>query len=102
MLHKLQARRGETLIETMAALLVIGLASAVFLTMVLSSSRINERAAIRDGHFYEDLTQAEATTGDVPAVGSVTVGEDSVTVDVYGGEKGDLHSYRLSQKGAGG
>jgi len=93
-------RSGETLTETLIAMLIIGLSSVLFLTMVGASGRIFRRAEAQYGteETYEESVYkkiADADTRDVskkidPGLGNVTVqGTPSgtptiVDVDWYG------------------
>jgi len=103
-------KAGETLAETLVAMLIIGLSSVLFLTTVLASTRIFQMA--RDGYreSYELISSAEkmgtALSGN--DLGEITVtgmGSTGVTVDVnwYGsdGDDGDENyvlSYKVSEE----
>ena len=92
---KLRSRKGETLTETLVALLIVGLSSVVLASMIGAASRMGTQAAERDKAMYEEVAAAEARTGDSEDGSvTVTVGDTNQTIDVkyYGGEDG-LHSY---------
>lgn len=96
MKRKLKSRKGETLIETLAAILVISLGSAAFAGMVSVSAEFNSAALTRDTAYYEALSEAEpAPEGTEIKTGTVKVGGDEVTVTFTGDpEKSRLVSYR--------
>lgn len=108
-------RRGETLTETLIAMLIIVLSSVLFLTMVGASGRIfrnTEKVYGRTGNEAESVyfKIAAADTGSTPTssgLGNITVQGTApgstptpVTVDWYG-DKFDEHEdeyYVLSYK----
>ena len=47
-LHHTRARRGETLVETLAAILVVSLTSVFLLTSIMAAQRVNRRAGEAD------------------------------------------------------
>lgn len=103
MRRKLKSKKGETLVETLAALLVVALGTATFAGMVNVSSQINGRAIDRDRSYYTDLTRAETVAE--WRTGTVTVtdegsGDDTVEVIVSQKENSGLVSYRVGEKGA--
>lgn len=97
MRRKLKSRSGETLAETLAAVLIAGLASVALLTMILSAVRINTRADGADEAFYAALSAAETDQRQTGTV-EVKVGGDPVVADLTG--TADLPAYRV-QGGAG-
>lgn len=100
---KLTSRRGETLTETLAGILIVGLSSAVLAGMVAASAHMNAAAIAADTALYNAVTKAESGE----RIGSKTV-DVVVTVDgaahgalsvLCGDEEVPLYSYRV-QKGA--
>lgn len=97
--QKLTSRRGETLVETLAAILIIALSSALFLAMVSAGARISHAG---DGQIQKldgQLSTAERAADTDGSGGQVifrweTGGETKVEVTCYGDE-GNLRSYRL-------
>lgn len=71
--NKLTSRRGETLTETLAGILIVGLASAVLAGMIAASARINAAAVAADAALYAAVTKAEK--GD-------RIGGETVNVEV--------------------
>ena len=60
---KLKATSGETLTETLAALLVITFCSALLATMLSSAAKLNGGAIEQDKALYRDISLAEDQTG---------------------------------------
>ncbi|MDO4516821.1 MAG: hypothetical protein Q4C76_06780 [Bacillota bacterium] len=114
--NKLASRRGETLTETLVAILVVALSSAILATMIGAASRMNKTAMEKDAQLYGAVTAAETKTTEVteetPQV-EVTVGSKTVTFgtdgtgtieyysDVSDNENGTLYSYRYTKGGGG-
>ncbi len=103
--NKLTSRRGETLTETLAGILIVGLASAVLAGMTAAAARMNAAAAAADTALYTAVTKAERGE---PAGGGTAEVEVTVTVDgeshtvpsvLCGDEEAPLYSYRF-QRGA--
>ncbi len=93
---KLRDRRGETLTETLCAVLVLALAVALLGTMIDASSRLDRKTDQAAGELYQSFSEAEkpgapTETGTV----SVQVGDDTVTVPVdFYGNSDQVVSYR--------
>ena len=94
--------RGETLVETLAAILIAVLSVTLLVGSVTASSNLARQADQSDTSFFETLTSAEdreaALTASDGVSGSptVTITEGvsktaTIPVQVYGGE--DLYSY---------
>lgn len=98
-MKKLRCASGETLVETLAAILIVTLASLLFLQMTMASVRINRDARQMDADYQAALAAAEdqrERTADSPGTatlsGSETEGTEwSYSIDYYGG--GNLTSY---------
>lgn len=101
MIHKLKSQRGETLVETMASIVIAALSVALLFTCVMAASQINRMAREADEAYYKALTAAEEQTDAVPPDGTVKIAggghENTFPISLYGGE--GLYSYAL--KGAG-
>lgn len=99
MKRKLHSASGETLVETMAAILIVTLASLLFLTMLQTTTRLNAGADEADESYQADLNAAELQdTGDLTGSGTVTVRRDGAetaeySVDYYRTADGGLTSY---------
>ncbi|MEG0755489.1 MAG: hypothetical protein RR450_03755 [Oscillospiraceae bacterium] len=61
LLKKLRQSRGETLIETLVAILVMTCASVLLATMLLAASNLNGKALEQDQIFNNQLTAAETS-----------------------------------------
>lgn len=69
--YKICGRRGESLVEALAAMLIITLASIALLTVIQFTTRLNAGAKAADSEFYEQQEAAE--TGPGTSSGTVTV-----------------------------
>ncbi|MFQ9872166.1 MAG: hypothetical protein ACLRVT_03845 [Oscillospiraceae bacterium] len=54
-----RAARGETLAETLCAILVFALGTMLMVTMLLSAAKMNRQARERDAQLYQDFSAAE-------------------------------------------
>lgn len=93
-MDKLRSRRGETLIETLAAILVVVLTSTFFLTAVIATGKINQTTGTSDDSLrtaQESVEKKEiGTDGSI----TVTVGGKSTTYDVeFYGDSDSLQGY---------
>lgn len=96
MFRKLKSQKGETLVETIAAILVVSLASAAFAAMIMSASKLNSKAAEIDQTYYAALETVEKNDG--ATHGTVTVGTDT-GVKIYWTERDKLRAYRSAGGG---
>lgn len=69
--------RGETLVETMVAILIVTLSSLLFLRLTLTSGKLNQTAQQSDRSDSSQLTAAEEGGGD--QLGTVAVAADGRT-----------------------
>ena len=93
---KLRSRRGETLVETLVAILVSALSVVLLVGGITVAAQINRRAAEQDGDFYGQLTAAETQMEPPVRTFSVTVAPEgaasfTITAGLYG--EGDLWAY---------
>ncbi len=97
-----RGRAGETLAETLVAMLIIGLSSVLFVTMVGAAGRIFQTAKTGYKTICDNVTAAEKQEGDgVTSIGKITVAgteegsSSSVEVDVkWYGEEDSVLSYK--------
>ena len=95
---KLNNRRGETLIETLAAILVASMSTALLFFAVTASVRINEKAAHNDAGYYESISAAEkqeTVSGDILDKKATIQGNGQTfetEIVFYGGN--GMYSYR--------
>ena len=105
LIKKLRFAKGETLVETLTAVLIISLASVALASMIAAASRLNIRARENDERLYAAISELESGAGESEAgTVTVTMGEQSRKVDfsvsyVNGGE-GLLSAFEYSGGGA--
>jgi len=94
-------KAGETLTETLVALLMIGLSSVLFMTMTGASGRIFRKAEKAYEEIYEEISKADLQKGSPSDddIGTITVqGSASVTVDVdWYGSTDYVLSYKVKR-----
>lgn len=109
LLTRLKETRGETLIESMIAILIFTFASILFLTLVTSAANINTTVKEADERFQ---AQQEAVEKNETSTESATVtlkkgDTDVLSADDYTNfvvtdvEDGALYAYFLQEGGAG-
>lgn len=106
---KLRRKSGETLAETLCAVLVAGIAIALLVGMVEASSRLEHKAAQTAARLYQAVSLAEEAITEAVVVpeGKVTisfegVATDSVNIPVtFYGDKDQAVSYRMKKEAAG-
>lgn len=96
MIHKLKSQRGETLVETMASIVIAALSVALLFTCVMAASQINRMAQEADEAYYKALTAAE-TQAAAAKSGKMEISEKEFDISLYGGE--GLYSYALKEAG---
>lgn len=93
--HK-RASKGETLVETLVAIVIITFSAIILVNMTIASTNINRKVESSDTNFREELAAAEGLQN--PAKGQITAKSESGTyrysVEYYGKEDG-LRSYRI-------
>ena len=100
--NKLRSRKGESLIESLAAILVMTLASIVMYSMVTTSADLNritkEMDETNQQHMIaveKGLDEYKNGSGTVTfSLGTTEIAE--VPVDIYGGEDGSLYTYFMN------
>ncbi len=101
MLEKLRGVRGETLTETLAAILIVTLSAVVLTGMAVGAVRLNRAAGTADAAYRLEVEAAERQASGSP--GTVTVAEGGrryvYDVTVTGGEE-TLASYAPAGEGA--
>ncbi len=96
-MKKLGDRRGETLVEVLASILIAALSVTLLFGCIMASSNMDREAKGLDQKHYEALTAAETRSG-VGTSGKVNIqnNKNSVTkdlpVEIYGG--GGMYSYK--------
>ena len=107
--NKLRSRKGETLTETLVALLIVGLSSVVLASMIGAASRMGVQAKEQDEKLRDAVTAVEtqpdeAKTGETDSKVQVTIGSnpaEDFTVAYYSDADGTLYSYRYEKQTGG-
>ena len=66
MREKLQNSQGETLVETLASILICALSVTLLFGAVMASTRMDRIAQEADARYYQDLSKAERQRRDLP------------------------------------
>ena len=97
---KLKSKAGESLVESLAAILIFTMASIILYTMVTTASDINMKAKKMDEKIQTELVaveKAEASYKNGEGSISMTIAGQKVAdvkVDIYGGQNdGELMAY---------
>lgn len=112
---KLKSKVGESLIESLCAILIFTMASVVLYSMVTASADINNQAKIKDAENQAHLLAVErgepsaqngtAVVSFTLQKGNQTIKIAEVDVDIYGGRGDSLYTYFVhsnSNAGSGG
>lgn len=99
LLRKLKSRAGETLVESMAAILVFTFASIIMMSMVSAAADINTTAKEADRAFQNQMVVVEKgdpADSDTGGYATFTFGsvEEKIPVDVFQADEADsLYAY---------
>lgn len=94
---KPRAKRGETLVETLAAILIVTLTSLFFLTSVIAAVKINRAASVADDSLRVAQEAVETKKNAQDSTITVTVGSKTREYDVTTyGDSSDLQGYVLN------
>lgn len=114
LLRKLKTKGGETLVESLAAILVFTMASIVMYTMVTTAANINMTAKEMDEANQKHMIAVEKGLKvdennnqilNGSALITFTMGSTQIadaTVDIYGGQDGSLFTYFIQTPGGAG
>ena len=95
--HKLRSKAGESLIESLAAILIFTMASIVMYSMVTTAADINRTAKEMDEANQQHMIaveKGEDQNGSATITFSLDGTEIAETkVDIYGGKDGSLFTY---------
>lgn len=103
-IKRLKNQAGETLVESMAAILIFTFASIIMLSMVSSAADINTAAREADREYFEAMIIVELAqnngSGSVAfsiqdASGTVTINQETTPVSVSG-DTDSLYAYYAS------
>ncbi len=110
-MKKTRLNKGETLVESLAAVLVFTLTSIALFTMLSTANKLNKTAKETDENYRDEIAAVEKADsghkdGTVKVIlkgenGKSDITIDSVSVDVYSGSNkaNALHSYFLKTNG---
>ena len=107
---RLKSNAGETLVESMAAILIFTFASIIMLSMVSSAADINAAAKKADEEYFSQMVVVELAQGTTPGTvtfsvapsgGSPTLSSENISVVVSGDTDG-LYAYYAGTAPAGG
>ena len=90
-----RSAKGETLVETLVAILIITFSAIILVNTTIASTNINRKVESSDTNFREELAAAEGLQE--PVDGKITIkGDKTYTYDVeYYGKEDGLRSYRI-------
>lgn len=111
-LAKLKSRRGESLIESLVAIMAFAISSVVMYSMITAAADINITARRSDEDYQNQQIMVEQAQGSgrsasismtltQGANGTMNQYMGKVNVAVYGGDDGELFSYYVIPKGDG-
>lgn len=86
LIRKLKSKAGESLVESMAAILIFTLSSIALLSMFSASADVNRTAKVADQQFQEQMVYVEKAEVEKSTAGHVTFnvnGHDVAQDDVY-------------------
>lgn len=109
-LRKLKNKRGETLVETLFAILIFTFASVTMYSMITSAVSITNQTKNAEEANQAQLIVAEQAQGEGKSASiSLTLTETpvgdteqrlgEVAVKIYGGENGELYAYYVDREG---
>lgn len=93
---------GETLVETLAALLLVVLSGLLFLQMTMTSTKMSAQAKELDALYQRVLAAAEKQ-GETASSGSIEIGDRDYAVNyyAYSGESSSEKLYSYAQSDGG-
>ena len=104
-LRKLKSKAGESLIESMAAILIFTMASIVMYSMVTTAADINRTAKEMDETNQQHMIAVEKGLPDAKngsAIITFSLGSTEIAqtqVDIYGGQDDSLFTYFVQTGG---
>ena len=101
-LSTLRGKQGETLIESLAAILVFTLSSIIFLTMVSSASHINQTVKAEYAEFQLQQQAIEDESTGSPETLTVSCGSASETFNVIKVATTELTAFYPTESGGAG
>lgn len=94
LLTRLKSKKGETLVESMAGILIFTFGSIIMLSMITSAADINTAAKKADEEFFSQMVQVELAQGGTTGTVTISVGSysDDIEVSISGTTDG-LYAY---------
>lgn len=87
-MRKLRSSKGETLAETLVAILIIALSAAFLCAMAANASKMIRNTDKAVAEVCEDISAAEKKSGSIDNA-TVKIGEEEVGVKLYKNDKND-------------
>ncbi len=108
-LKRLKSKAGESLIESMAAILIFTFGSIIMLTMVSTAADINTTAKEEDRSYYEQMVVVEMAQTESATPGTVSISindsakKTTIPVKVYrkANVTDSLYAYYEAEGGSG-
>lgn len=105
MIKKLKQKKGETLVETLVALLIATFSVMLLTAAITGSARVNKQNSDSDKSYADDLRKVESydkTAGNMVETGLIfdfgSGNTEEITIELYGGT-GKLASYKAKEDG---
>lgn len=101
-LLKLRSKRGETLVEMLVSIVILGLSISIMTGMIAAAYSMNKAAREESDRYYNELSAAEMQgDDDYIGKGTVSISDGTNTVhidiDIFGGDgENSLRSYSRS------
>ncbi len=98
--QKLKSKRGESLVETLVAILILSLSSAMLAMMCSMAVKINRQASLANAILYREISIAEQGAGTTKKRVVLEFSDTSVNIDgvLFTGAAGELRSFALEAK----
>lgn len=96
-IRKLRSRSGETLVETLAAIVIVVIAGMTMFYAIMTAARINRITSDADDRYVQESNNAEQLTGDggsgIVTVSNTAEGFSADFEVIYTGGEDKLTSY---------
>ena len=81
--NKLSSQKGETMVETLAAFLIVSLTCVMLLTSVMTAFHMNGKVKLLDKQLRKEIEYAERRVGNTEKSVLITFGHNSYSQTVY-------------------
>lgn len=95
--NKLSSTHGETIVETLAAILIAALSCTILMTSVIASVQINKQAENAEIAYRKELMEAEIGNGSKTETGQDGPYEGTITIK---SKDGSSYSYHVLYTGS--